>query len=311
MTNTTRILLLVAGGLVLWQVVRGARVYAFERQFYLPSNHRVPRPADAVALGLRDVTFQSHTGARLSGWYVPSRNRAAIILTHGSGGDRTNCLADARILLGAGFGVLLFDWPGHGESEGQVTWGSSERAALTAAIDFVAAQPDVDPQRIGVDGFSAGGYFAAQVAAMDTRLRAVVLVATPTDIVEQTRTEYARSGHAAQIGALLALRLHVTHARAMRPLDIVRSIAPRPVLVVGGSHDRVVPPAMTRQLFDAAGEPKSLLIVDGAAHGDYETKSEGEYGRRLVRFFESALLDAPADTGKAPEPAARPATSNP
>jgi dipeptidyl aminopeptidase/acylaminoacyl peptidase len=294
MAKIRRLLLLVAGGLLLWQGTRGVRAYGFERQFYRPSTHRVRPPADAAVLGLRDVTFPSHTGVQIRGWYLPSKNGAAIILTHGSNADRAQRLPDARVLGAAGFGVLCFDWPGQGESDGQVTWGPSERSALTGAIDFVAGQPGIDKQHIGAAGFSAGGYFVAQVAATDDRLSAVVLEATPTDLVEQTRAEYAGSGIGARIGALVALRQHVSDPHAMRAVDVVRAIAPRPLLIVGGSEDHTVPPAMVRRLFAAAREPKTLWIVDGATHGEYETKTGGKFGRRLVRLFERTLLSAPA-----------------
>src|SRR6478672_3559043 len=79
------------------------------------------KPRDAVhesALGLRHerVTFAASDGVRLSGWWVPGRNGAAVVVVHGGGGDREGAVAHARMLARAGYGVLLYDARGRGRS---------------------------------------------------------------------------------------------------------------------------------------------------------------------------------------------------
>jgi dipeptidyl aminopeptidase/acylaminoacyl peptidase len=288
-TRLAYVAALAACAALAWQLARATNVFLVERRAYLPSPHPVPMPADAAEIGLRDISFPSRGGALLRGWYAPSRNRAAVILTHGSGADRRAVLADAHTLVRAGYGALLFDWPGQGESTGPVTWGRSERDALAGAIDAVARQPDVDPDRIGAIGFSDGGYITVQVAALDHRLRAVALEGTPSDLVEQTRAEYERGGLVPQLAASFALRVFGPDPREMRPIDVIRSIAPRAVLVVGGTADRTVPVAEARSLYAAAGEPKESLIVVGAGHGDYRRTQASPFDRALVDFFDRRL----------------------
>jgi pimeloyl-ACP methyl ester carboxylesterase len=134
-----------------------------------------------------------------------------------------------------------------------------------------------------------GGYMMAQVAAKDARLRAVVLAGTPGDAIEQLNWEYRAWGPLAQWPAVWAIRHAGMRPEEQRPIDVVRAIAPRPLLVVGGSDDHIVPMAMTRALFDAAAAPKDLLVVAGAHHGDYASILPDDFGARLVAFYRAGL----------------------
>jgi uncharacterized protein len=155
-----------------------------------PGSAILAHPEQTGIDGLTAVGFTSSSGDRIAGWYVPSRNRAAVIVTHGTNADRSSMLDEIRLLSRAGFGVLAFDWPGDGESGGEVRWGSGERNALSAAIDWLEQQPDVARGKLGAFGFSMGGYFTIQVAAADPRLRAVVIAAAPTSFLAYTRARH-------------------------------------------------------------------------------------------------------------------------
>jgi fermentation-respiration switch protein FrsA (DUF1100 family) len=78
-----------------------------------------------------------------------------------------------------------------------------------------------------------------------------------------------------------------------RPVDLIAAIAPRPVLLVTGSEDTTVPPALTRELFDAAREPKTFFVVPGGRHGRYTQAGGESYEARLVAFFVEALRAPP------------------
>jgi uncharacterized protein len=270
------------------EVVRGVRAYWLEHQGLVTRHWVVPRPADADRIPLLDVAFFGRDGTPLRGWYVPGRGQAVVVLCAGSEADRSAMLADARNLSSGGLGVLVFDWPGRGESGGVIQFGATERAALQGALDYLVMRAGGAALRIGALGFSMGGYTVAQVASFDRRLSAVLLAGTPTDIVDQTRAEYAPVGRLAQYGALLAIARAGVRVHEMRPIDVAREIAPTPLVVVAGTDDVMVPASMSRQLYDAAREPKEYWLITGAGHGDYASHDR-EYDARVRAFFERAL----------------------
>lgn len=121
-----------------------------------------------------NVAIPTSDGLRLSGWYLPSKNGAAVILLHGYGANRQHMRSYAIMLASQGFGILMYDLRGHGESEGEIaTYGWRDIDDVDGAIDYLFSRPDVDPQRIGIFGFSVGGQTALGAAARYSSLKAV------------------------------------------------------------------------------------------------------------------------------------------
>jgi pimeloyl-ACP methyl ester carboxylesterase len=253
-------------------------------------NRSVPaRPAILAHEKLEAVEFEAR-GNTLRGWFIPSSNGAAVLLLHGADADRTQLASEAHLLAQHGFGVLLFDWPGHGESSGAVTWDADERAALSAAVDFASRAPGIDAQRIGVFAFSMGTMIAIQVAARDPRVAALVVEGAFADADDDLRHEYRHWGVLSQWPALWTAHWLGMKSDKLRPVDMIAEIAPRPVLVIAGTADEVVPPAQSRALFDAAREPKSWWLVSGATHRHYADAVGPAYEEKLVGFYGDALV---------------------
>ena len=139
-----------------------------------------PRPAigvDPASVGLvhSDVTLRTADGVDLAAWYVESSNGAAVVLLHGAGSTRSDVLDHAAVLAGAGYGVLMIDARGHGDSGGRaMDFGWHGDADIAAATAFLAGRPEVDPDRIGAVGMSMGGEQAIGASGGDPRIRAVV-----------------------------------------------------------------------------------------------------------------------------------------
>lgn len=271
----------------------GWRAYRAETDLFFPARAPLSSTADAAVIaGLVDVDL---AGTR--GWYAPARNGIAVVLLHGAGADRAQLLPEARALAADGFGVMLFDWPGHGESVGEIHWGAGEREALRKVLDWVASRSEV--KAIGAMGFSMGGYILAQVAAEDERVRAVALAGTPADVGAQSAWQFGRYGVLSRLPARLALRNGGLRLDEPQPQAVVARLAPRPLLMVSGTRDATVPPFLTAQLFAAASQPKELFVIDGAAHGGYDTAAPGRYQARVVAFFRAIAVAQGNGTGAA------------
>ena len=134
-----------------------------------------PRTAiNEAALGLSHerVTFAASDGVRLSGWYIASRNGAAIVLVHGGGGDRQGTIRHARMLAEAGYGVLLYDARGRGESAGhENAFGWRWDRDVRGAVSYLEAR---GIHRVGLLGLSTGAEAVVTEAATDPRVGAVV-----------------------------------------------------------------------------------------------------------------------------------------
>ena len=259
------------------------------RADFRPSRSVPARPAVLEDAKLEAIAFDAR-GITLHGWFIPSSNGAAVLLVHGTDADRTQLAREARLLARHGYGVLLFDWPGHGESGGVVTWDANERAALGAAFDFASQTPGIDPDRIGVFAFSMGSMIAIQVAARDRRIAALVVEGTFADADDQLRYAFRHWGVLSQWPAQWTARWLGLKPDEQRPKDVIAEIAPRPVFVIAGAADDIVPPHQSRALFDAARDPKSWWLVPGATHGRYaDAVGAAAYEEKLIRFYDDAL----------------------
>jgi uncharacterized protein len=284
----------LALGAVALSLLGAAGTYAWH--FYLESGqfkaqqHPVPMSDESRAIpGLLAVEFPSRTREVMRGWYAPSRNGAAIVLAHGTSSDRRGGLAEAKELAARGFGVLVFDFPGHGESEGEVHWAAGELASLAGAFDFVAGRPDVNKEKLGLAGHSMGGLIAVRLAVGDERVRALALLGTPPDLSELIRYEFRARGSLAANGALMALKHHGMTLDRDQPRSLVSRFAPRELLVVAGENDALIPVPRARDMFLAAQEPKEFYLVPKANHGNYVAADPVDYPAKLTAFFARAL----------------------
>lgn len=135
----------------------------------------IPSARTLAVPGARDVTFSARDGTRLSAWYAPSRNGAAVVLLHGSHGTRVDTLPQLRMLSSARYGILAYDARGHGRSAGQTNalgWAGAND--LAGAVAFLNHQPGISPRRIAALGLSMGAEEALRAAGSGVALHAVV-----------------------------------------------------------------------------------------------------------------------------------------
>lgn len=254
-------------------------------------------PAD-LGLYYENVTFSTSDGLQLKGWFVPSsRSRAAVILGHGHTRSRQEMLDIATMLNRNCYNVLLFDWRAHGESEGaRTTFGYAEVNDLAAALDYVSSRPEVDPERVGVLGKSMGAAIAIRGAAVLPQLKAVVSDSPYPSLRDSIEVGVRRRGPLGlwplrPIAVFLGTMTIGVDPELVRPIDDVDKISPRPLLILHGGQDELIPSDTGERLFAAAAEPKFLWYAPDASHVKLSSDYPQEYEDRVVAFFDSALND--------------------
>jgi fermentation-respiration switch protein FrsA (DUF1100 family) len=282
------ILAALLAGLVLISYVGLPIIYA--RGVARPSHAPVccTTPAD-IGLDYEDVSFKTDDGLTLYGWYIPSQNKAAVIISHGIGGNRSSHLEQGAVLAEQGFGVLLLDLRAHGESEGAMTsFGGDD---VVAAVNYLQTRDDVDPDRIGAMGISLGGLVTIQAAAVNQDIRAVVAEGSaPNAIRDLPRPKTL--AHWLDLPfhwVTLLVWKHLGVSAPISTVEAVERISPRPVLLISGTQSQYEQ-ALQRKFFAAAGEPKTLWEVSEAGHAETWRTNPGEYEERIVLLFREALL---------------------
>jgi hypothetical protein len=236
-----------------------------------------------------DVTFRTSDGLELAGWYVPSKNRAAVIVLPASG--RSGPQEHVRMLVRHGYGVLIFDPRGTGESEGDpYRWGGERD--VKAALDYLRMRRDVDPQRIGGLGLSLGGELMLQTAGETNALKAVVSEgAGIRSIREQMLKSGARKWLSAPFWAtqMAAIAVFSNHKPPPNLKDLVTRISPRPLFLIYSGHP-LGGEELNANFYAAAGRPKTLWKIADAGHTGGLAAHPVEYEQRVVAFFDRALL---------------------
>jgi uncharacterized protein len=242
-------------------------------------------PEADLGAPVKDVSFWTDDGLELQGWYVPSRNGAAVIAFPGRKGPQSA----ARMLVRHGYGVLLFDRRGEGESEGDpnaVGWNGDRD--VKAAIAFLRERPDVDPERIGGMGRSVGGELMLETAAETDELKAVMSDGAGIRSVREASMRW----DAVPIWAGITAATAVLSDDAPPPNlnDLVADISPRSVFLVyaergQGGED------LSQDFYESAKEPKFVWKVPGAKHTEGIDTRPREYERRMIAFFDGALRD--------------------
>jgi dienelactone hydrolase len=259
----------------------------------LVATHPARSPLTAADLGrpYERVRLQTSDGLSLAAWYVPSRNRAAVIVFPGRRGP----LRHARLLARAGYGVLLLDRRGEGESEGTANlFGWAGERDLRAALDFLTRRSDIDTSRIGGLGLSVGGELLLQTAAHDQRLRAVVSEgAGVRSLAEHLHTPGIGSAQRWATNWLAQTAAVAVLSDTAPPPDLVEAverIAPRRVLLIRGQTghaDEALNEVYARHIGDSA----ELWTAPGG-HTRALTAAAAGYERRVLEFFGRALAVA-------------------
>jgi fermentation-respiration switch protein FrsA (DUF1100 family) len=260
-------------------------------------------------LDYRDVTFSSrYDHVQLRGWFIPgvlSGGRLTvdrtIIMVHGLRSNRADPLVIgvAAALARHGFAVLALDLRGHGQSaSAPLSLGYYEQRDVLGAVDFLRSgqlpYPQLGhPRIIGGWGDSMGGATMLLAAAREPAIRSIVTdsaFAALVPLLDRTAT-YPTIFIPSVLEAMQIL--YNANYYAVRPVDVVASIAPRPLFFIQGTKDSTVPAWNMDQLAHAAEHAPDAHVqtwlVPGAEHIQSFHLMGQVYVGRVVSFFNETL----------------------
>jgi pimeloyl-ACP methyl ester carboxylesterase len=235
------------------------------------------------------VTLTTANGLHLRGWYVPSRNGAAVAVLHGTGSNRLGVADHARLLIRHGYGALIFDLQGHGESDGRSTSVPARfQPDADAALAYLQRRPDVRDGRIGVIGVSLGGEVAIDAAARHPEWRATVLEGVQGGSPADMQASKPDPATYVTLAALYGFGrvLGGSGPSASNPLLIER-IAPRPLLLL--SAGRGTEARANEDYKRRGGRTTELWNLPDASHAAALRTDPAAYERRVIGFLHRAL----------------------
>ena len=249
-------------------------------------------PADR-GMTFEEVSIVAADGVRLAAWYVPSTNGAAVVLLGGATNTRSDEIDHAAVLARHGYGVLLLDARGHGESGGDaMLWGWFGETDVRAAVDHLARRADVTEGRIGAVGMSMGAEEAIGAAGTDSRIRAVVAEgATARGALDEGAPTAGMGGWFARYIDWTTAHAADLMTSADRPASLRASIitaAPRPVMIIAaGTQPPETEAAAAFQ--DAAPDSVELWVVPDAGHTTAYDVRPAEWETRVIAFLDDTL----------------------
>lgn len=252
--------------------------------------HLIFRPTAALSTLPEDVQLSaqevwievpgSAEGDRLHGWWIPAATpeTPVVLYLHGNGGNVSNTLDRAKAYHQAGWSVLTVDYRGYGRSTPRFPSEEQVYVDAAAAWQYLVEDRGISPDRIVIYGHSLGGAIAIELATQQPEAGALVVDCSFTSVADVAGRE--------PLYGLFPLRwLVVDDFNSLAKVPNLKM----PVLFIHGTEDTVIPPDMSRTLYEAAPQPKRLYFVEGAGHFNFVQVAPQEYVQVLSSFVEDAI----------------------
>jgi uncharacterized protein len=243
---------------------------------FFPSRELTVTPAHYRA-AYDDVSI-SGVNSEITGWWLPSQQPDARVLLylHGNGGNLSDNAAQAARLNRLGLSVFIIDYRGYGRSAGKFPSETTVYEDAESAWKYLTEQKHFSPHDIIIYGHSLGGAVAIDLAAKHPDAAALIAESSFTSI----RAMSMLDKHYLVFPIFLILN------QRFDSIDKVGRLR-MPVLFIHGSADEVVPTWMGQALYQAAPQPKHLLIVPGGHHMDSAEIGGKQYLDEVRDFVQS------------------------
>ena len=233
-------------------------------------------------------------GLTLRGWYCPTpKHRRLIVLVHGMGGSRDEMARIGHDLHAEGYDVLLFDLRGHGLSDpSRLYMGGRERGDVRAVLDW-ATRKGYPADRVGWLGYSMGASTLLMEAAQNAKIKAVVLdspFGNLPELLDRQLTQHSHLPKWFNPGILTAARIAFgVRTDNLVPIRSALQWGKRPMLLIHGEADSIVPVTQARQIAKVVGPTCQTVILPGVEHVGAYNKAPGRYIAAVDRFFDRNL----------------------
>ena len=240
----------------------------------------------ANGIDYREIELITQDNVKIYAWYTPPKNGAVVLVAHGYGDKRTEHYH--TLFASHGYGVVAWDFRVHGKSGGDFSsLGYYEVLDAKAALDFALAQPGVE--HVGAWGGSMGAATMIRATAQYPEIEALV-ADSPFAALEDEMDLRVPFPIMRSLIRLFAERESGVSVDSVRPVDEIARISPRPVLLIQGMGDEMVPLDSAERLYDAAGEPRRLWTENDVPHLNMYAFYKTRYTKRVIKFFDEYLL---------------------
>lgn len=257
------------------------------------------RSPAAQQLAYTDVRFPARGGdAQIAAWYVQhAAGRHVLVLVHGKDSSRTREHSGRTAELMArlyrrGFALLAIDLRGHGQSsDARLSFGIHEHRDILGAVDWLRAQ-GYPAGSIGVLGVSLGGVSSILAAAREPAIGAAVSDCAFAELAPLMRDNFTRVTHLPVFflssARIISRLVDGYDLMDLRPVEAVSGVAPRPLLLIHGDADRLVPINHAYALH-AAYPQSELWVLPGVRHAAAFVSNPEAYVDHVATFFARSL----------------------
>lgn len=235
------------------------------------------------------VHFQATDGTPLTGWWIAASAQPpeasgrwgtqTVLICHGLAANKDNHLSLGAFALPHGYNVFIFDFRAHGESGGQLTtFGDRERRDVLGAVRWLRENRPDQSQRIHGIGASMGAAAliaaAADASEEGQAIDSVVVLGTfarlsrLADGIADQHFRWPLDWLVKYVAVPMAQAQTNAPLGAFAPADYVWHIWPRPILIVHGLRDEIIPFTEAEALFESAIQPKHFRWIERAGHND-------------------------------------------
>ncbi|MCJ8176523.1 alpha/beta hydrolase [Pseudomonas viridiflava] len=246
----------------------------------------LPFTPDKARLEYRDVNLTAADGTRLHGWWLPAKAgvpvKGTVLHLHGNGGNMSWHLGGSWWLPEQGYQVLMLDYRGYGQSQGEPSLPAIYQD-IQAAFDWLKAAPEVQGKPLVVLGQSIGGaltvHYLAEHPDERSRIKALVLDGVPASYRDVARNSLSNSWLTLPFRTPLSWFIPDGDSA----VNGLPRIAGTPMLIFHSMDDTLVPLVNGISVYKAAPPPRVLQLTRG---GHVQTFADPLWRQVMLRYLE-------------------------